>query len=54
MNFSQYELVFGKKPKVLLNLETLPDIKVVGTFRDFCDLLNKKLEYLHKFYKILN
>ena len=27
-NFSPYELVFGMKPKILLNLETMPDIKV--------------------------
>ena len=47
-NFSPYELVFGRKPKVLLNLETMPDIKVAGTFKDYHDLLNKRLEYLHK------
>ena len=46
-NFSPYELVFGRKPKVLLNLETMPDIIVVGTFKDYYDLLNKRLEYLH-------
>ena len=27
-NYSPYELVFGRKPKLLLNLETMPDIKV--------------------------
>ena len=47
-NFSQDELVFGRKTKVLLNLETTPDIKVAGTFKDYYDLLNKRLEYLHK------
>ena len=47
-NFSPYELVFGRKPKVLLNLETTPDIKVVDTFNDYYNLLNKRLEYLHK------
>ena len=25
--YSLYELVFSRKPKVLLNLETIPDIK---------------------------
>ena len=25
-NYSPYELVFGRKPKLLLNLETTPDI----------------------------
>ena len=47
-NFSPYELVFGRKPKVLLNLETMPDIKVAGTCKDYHDLLNERLEYLHK------
>ena len=48
MNFSPYELVFGRKPKVLLNLKTMHDIKVTGTFKDYYNLLNKRLEYLHK------
>ena len=33
VNFSLYELVFGRKPKVHLNLETTPDIKIAGTFK---------------------
>ena len=32
-NYSPYELVFVRKPKLLLNLETKPDIKVSGTFK---------------------
>ena len=40
-NHSPYELVFGIKPKMLLILETMPDIKVSGTFRDYYYLLNK-------------
>ena len=48
-NFSPYELVlFGRKPKILLNLETTPDIKVVRTFKDYHELLNKRLKYPHK------
>ena len=47
-NFSSYELVFGSKPKILLNLETTPDIKVSGTFKDYHGLLNKRLKYLHE------
>ena len=47
-NFSPYELIFGKKLKTLLNLETTPDIKVAGTFNDYYNLLNKRLEYLHE------
>ena len=54
VNFSPYELVFGRKPKVLLNLETTPDIKVAGTFKEYHELLNKRLKYLHELYKILS
>ena len=43
VNFSPYELVFGRKPKLLLNLETILDIKVSGTFKDYYNLLNKRL-----------
>ena len=39
-NYSPYELVFGRTPKVLLDLETDPDIKVSGTFKDYYTLLN--------------
>ena len=46
-NHSPYELVFGRKPKMLLNLETMPDIKVSGTFKDYHTLLYKRLKYLH-------
>ena len=45
--YSPYELVYGRKPKMLLNLETEPDIKVSGTFKDYHTLLNKRLKYLH-------
>ena len=47
-NFSPYELVFRRKPKILLNLETMPDIKVSGTFKDYHELLNKRLKYLYE------
>ena len=50
-NFSPYELVFGRKPKVLLNLETTPNIKVAGTFKDYHELLNKRLKYLHELFQ---
>ena len=26
----------------------MPDIKVSGTFKDYCELLNKRLKYLHE------
>ena len=47
-NYSPYKLVFGRKPKILLNLETMPDIKVLGSFKEYYDLLNKHLKYLHE------
>ena len=33
-NHPPYELVFGRKPKILLDLETDPDIEVSGTYKD--------------------
>ena len=47
-NYRPYKLVFGRKPKLLLKLETTPDIKVLGTLKDYYILLNKRLQYLHK------
>ena len=47
-NFSLHELVFGRKPKILLNLENTPDITVSGTFKDYHELLNKRLKYFHE------
>ena len=40
-NYSSYELVFGRKPKLLLNIETMPNIRVSGTFKDYYNLLSK-------------
>ena len=46
-NYSPYELTFGRKPKVLLNIESNPDIKVSKTFKEYYKLLNKrKKKYL--------
>ena len=45
-NYSPYELVFGRKPKLLLDLETDSNIKVSGSYSDYYSLLNKKLKYL--------
>ena len=47
-SYSPYKLVFGSKSKLLLDLETTPDIKVLGTFKDYYTLLNRRLQYLHK------
>ena len=38
--------MFGRKPKIMLDLEKDPDIKVSGMFKDYYTLLNKRLEYL--------
>ena len=46
-NLSSYELTYGRKPRPLLNLVSNPDIKVSGTFREYYELLNKRLKYLH-------
>ena len=45
-NYSLYELTFGRKPKILLNAETNPDIKVSRNFKEYYDLLNKRIKYL--------
>ena len=45
-NYSPYELVFGRKPKILLNIDTDPDINISGTYKDYHTLLSKGLHYL--------
>ena len=47
-NYSPYEIVFGRKPKSLLPFDSIPDIKVSGTFKEYYELLNKRLKYLYK------
>ena len=47
-NYRPYELVFSRKPKLLLNLETMPDTKVTGTFKHYYGILNERCQYLHK------
>ena len=34
-NYSPYELTFGRKPKLLLNVESNPDIKVLRNFKEY-------------------
>ena len=46
-NYSPYKLTFGRKPKALMNLESNPDIKVSKTFKEYYELLNKRIQYLH-------
>ena len=45
-NYIPYELTFGRKPRPLINLDSNPDIKVSGTFREYYELLNRRIKYL--------
>ena len=45
-NYSPYELTFGRKPKPLINLESNPDINVSKMFKEYYELLNKRIKYL--------
>ena len=47
-DYSPYKHVFGRKPRILINIETDPDIKISGTFKDYHMLLTKRLVYLQK------
>ena len=47
-NYSPYELVFERKPKMLLELETDPDIKVSVTYKEYHKRLEQRLKYLQK------
>ena len=50
-NHSPYELVFGRKLKLLLDLETDPDIRIAGTYKEYYTQLNERVQYLHKLLK---
>ena len=39
-NYSPYELVFGRRQKILINIETDPDIKISGTYKDYQHIAN--------------
>ena len=45
-NYSPYELTFGRKPKLLIDVESNPDIKISRNFREYYELLNKRIKYL--------
>ena len=47
-NHSSYELVFGRKPKLLLGLDTDPEVRISGTYKEYFLQLRKGLGYLHK------
>ena len=45
-NDSPYDLMFGRKPKLLLNVDSNPDIKVSRNLKEYYELLNKRIKYL--------
>ena len=45
-NYSPYELTFGRKPKLLIDVESNLDIRVSRSFREYYELLNKRIKYL--------
>ena len=45
-NYSPYVLTFGRKPKMLIDLESNPDIKVSRSFKEYYELLKKSIKYL--------
>ena len=45
-NYSPFELTLGREPKTLLNVETDPDVRISGTYKDYHTLLTKRLKYL--------
>ena len=34
-NYSPFELTLGREPRTLLNLETNPDVRISGTYKDY-------------------
>ena len=40
--------MFGRKLRILIDIEMNPDIKVSGTFKNYHILLTKRLDYLQK------
>ena len=46
-NYNPYELTYGRKPRPFLNLDSNPNIEVSGTFKEYFELPNKRLKYLH-------
>ena len=47
-NYPPFELVFGRRPRIFIDIETNPYIKVSGTLKDYHTLLTKRLDYLQK------
>ena len=43
-NYSPFELTLGTEPRTLVNLETDPDVRISGTYKDYHTLLTKKVK----------
>ena len=46
-NYIPYKLTYGRKARPLPNLDSNPNIKVSGTFKEYYELLNKRLKHFH-------
>ena len=51
-NYSPFELTLRREPRTLLNVETDPDVRISGTYKDYHTLLTKRLKYLQTCCKI--
>ena len=51
-NYSPFELTLRREPRILLNLETDPDTRVSGTYKDYHTLLTKRLKYLQNMLQL--
>ena len=45
-NYSPYKLIVGRKPKILIDIEIDPDIKISKNFAEYYKLLEKQMKYL--------
>ena len=45
-NYSPFELTLRREPRILMDLETDPDTRISGTYKDYHTLLTKRLKYL--------
>ena len=53
-NYSPYKLTFGKKTKMLIDIETDPDIKISGNFTEYYKCYEKKLSTYKIYYNKTN
>ena len=45
-NYSLFELTLSRETRILLNVETNPDVRISGTYKDYHTLLTKRINYL--------